>query len=101
MSPDQYSFLSSTQRKYLEQRRIISDSYPNVSRFGDRFIADFKSVSFFLGDKGDVMVLAKRFSDDGGLEILWSSGDDFTGALINLDKALGIGQAWRPDKDRG
>ena len=100
MSADQYTFLSPRQRHQLEQRRAMADTFPDFHAFGSKWIQDFKSVSFFIGDRGDVMVLAKRFSDGGELQILWSSGDDVTGAIINLDNAMRNGEEWRKDKPR-
>ena len=100
MSQLELGFLSPLQRHLLEKRSAFADLFPHLHRFGNTRIQDFQSLSFFLGDKGDVMVLVKRFCDDEALEIMWSSGDDFVGALINLDRSLQNEDLWRPDKKK-
>ena len=97
MSPDQYNFLSAKQRRILEQRKTLADLFPHLQTFAVHQLTDFKGVSFFLGDRGDVMVCAKRFTDGPEGEILWSSGDDLVSALINLERSLADDSLWRVD----
>lgn len=46
---------------------------------------------------GDWLVIAKRYSEDGKPEVLFSQAYDFVGALIAVSRGLGVGK-WKEDR---
>jgi len=50
----------------------------------------------FRGDN-DYLAIAKRYNDDGVVEVCFGSGAEFVGSLLGLEVAMDQNK-WRPDK---
>lgn len=57
-------------------------------------MVNFKLV--WRGDN-DFLAVAKRYADDGHVEVVFGSGQDAIGSVIGLENAMDQ-QKWRPDK---
>lgn len=70
---------------------------PLVSRFLSKpqeGMVNFKLV--WRGDN-DFLAVAKRYGDDGIVEVVFGSGQDAVGSIIGLETAMEHSK-WRPDK---
>lgn len=72
-------------------------SVPTVTRFLGK--PEQGAVNLKLSYRGalDWLAVAKRYGDDGTLEVCFGSGPDAVGCLLGLENAMD-GNKWRPDK---
>lgn len=56
-------------------------------------------ISLKVGYRGqhDFLAVAKRYADDGTIQVCFGSGPDFVGALLGLENSIDHDK-WRPDK---
>lgn len=72
---------------------------PNIKRLSEDAEDIFTGCTVFIGDHSSVVGGVRRSRGDGTQEIIWTSGDDLLGCLLNLDEAVKLGK-WRIDKKR-
>jgi len=84
-------------KEYMDKVEQMAVVFPALTNLAVNHPEDFRGMTCFRGDGNDVVVGMKRWSDDGKPEVIWSSGDDFLRAMMNMDKALKAGK-WRVDK---
>jgi hypothetical protein len=58
---------------------------------------DFAGLNIRQRGAGDWIAVAKRYGDDGGPQVLFATGFDFVGLLLNLEGSLAADR-WREDK---
>lgn len=75
----------------------IKSSAPLVTRLlvypGDGII----SLKVSYRGENDWLAIAKRYGEDGTIDVCFGSGLDYVGAILGLDRALD-NDKWRPDK---
>lgn len=70
---------------------------PSVAGFIENREGDYISIRVSYRGPYDYLAVAKRYGDDGGIEVCFGSGYDFWSSLFGLQGSL-ASQAWRPDK---
>lgn len=98
MSPDQYRGDKKLQL-YADLGAALQKSLPQTYALLVSYSFDLSSFNYFLGNQGSMLLMVKRYGDDGGLQVLFTSGDDLLEALVALERAL-AGNHWRPYTQR-
>lgn len=69
----------------------------NLSAFALRNLDDFVELRVKQRGFSDWIGVAKRYGEDGGLEVCFGTGFDFTSCLLGLDGAMAANR-WKADK---
>lgn len=83
--------------KYMDFHEQLAVPLPRFTNFITHADEPFRGLTVFLGDNNNVVIGLKRFSPEGELQIMWTSGSDLIQALMQLEDSLRIGK-WRLDK---
>jgi len=87
MSPDQY-YGNSKFKQMADKFTGLATSYPQIAKVTQQFSADFRGISVFIGDAGDLVCIVRKFDAAGIPVMLYCSGDDFMEVLFNVEKRL-------------
>jgi hypothetical protein len=96
MSPDQY-YGNSKFKQMADKFTGLATAYPEIAKVTQQFGTDFRGLSIFIGDAGDLVCIVRKFDAAGVPVMLYSSGDDFMEVLYTVEKRL-AGDNFRDDK---
>jgi hypothetical protein len=90
--PGQMNFLVGT-----ELWSQIDKTLPELRRYLTQPSRGLISLKCAWRGEGDWLAIAKRYTDEGVVQVCFGSGTDFVSSLIGLEVAMD-NDKWRPDK---
>lgn len=75
----------------------IAHTVPLVTGLVAKGDSGFISLAVKYRAEYDFLAVAKRYNNDGRVDVIFGSGTDFVGSLLGLEAAI-EDDKWRPDK---
>lgn len=85
------------QEPYVALYNMLVDTAGNFMAFAAYHSEDFVELRIKQRAEGDWIAVAKRYAEDGGLEVAFGTGHDYVSCVLGLNGSLAANR-WKADK---
>jgi hypothetical protein len=82
---------------YVALEGAVFTKLPQIHALAVRNAEDFVGLNIKVRGAGDLIAVAKRFGPDGGPQVIFATGFDIIGLLLNLEGSLAANR-WKEDR---